>query len=181
MRMSWGHDLYYTHEVLRCYHMEGSGRKETQDSQWREPEDVWRSRYHAQMRPKDHGSGDEGPFSSVVKWFHGQSGGLLDQDKDLDAAVFCLAEDRVKLQRAPVSPMAVHTDHKNVSVDLNPIRINSMCFVLGSSSNSSSRLRSRHVLRQTVVRKFDIKQFGRCFVASVHASSVNLGLMNGKN
>lgn len=42
-----------------------------EDSQWREPEDVWRSRYHAQMRPKDHGSGEEGPFSSVVKWFHG--------------------------------------------------------------------------------------------------------------
>lgn len=42
-----------------------------EDAQWREPEDVWRSRYHAQMRPKDGSSTEEGPFSSVVRWFAG--------------------------------------------------------------------------------------------------------------
>eukprot|EP00434_Breviolum_minutum_P027304 symbB.v1.2.024144.t1/scaffold2265.1/size102435/4 len=41
-----------------------------EDSEWREPEDVWRSRYHAQMRPKEK-SEEEGAFSSVVKWFGG--------------------------------------------------------------------------------------------------------------
>mmetsp|Transcript_124020 Transcript_124020/g.294439 ORF Transcript_124020/g.294439 Transcript_124020/m.294439 type:complete len:441 (-) Transcript_124020:112-1434(-) len=40
-----------------------------EDSQWREPEDVWRSRYHAQPRPKE--VTEQGPLSSMVRWFAG--------------------------------------------------------------------------------------------------------------
>ena len=73
--------------------------------------------------------------------------------------------------------IALDSKNEDVSVDLDPISINyNMCFVVCPAPFVVffAWLRSRRVLHQTVVQKFDINQFGRCLVAAVHASSIQL-------